>query len=93
MLTNLQNECASRQFVVTFFAPEGTSNVICLFFVRLKVFFLCLGRWQFFGGAELSTALFAWSLFMFMELNATCACEKDSVVMLFFLSSGLDSTK
>ena len=59
--------------------------MICLFYVGLKArvcfFFFWgggVGGWR--GG---SSGNFLWcrnqGLFKFMELNATCACEKDSV--------------
>lgn len=71
--------------------------------VRLKawVFFFFEGAGvggisgNLFGVQKSNTACFAWSLFNFMELNARCACEKDSIVtvMLIFLFTGIDSTK
>ena len=57
---------------------------------KLGCFF---GSVAFFGGAEIKYCLLCMVSVKFVELKPTCACEKGGVVMLIFLSSGLDSTK
>lgn len=87
--------------LVTIFIPGGINNMIwllsdwklgCFFFEGVGV---GGSSGNLFGVQKSNTACFAWSLFNFMEVNARCACEKDSIVtvMLIFLFTGIDSTK